>query len=160
MEEHMVATVKKTIVTFSLLAFIPAVFSYAAGRMIEGNVTFSEVQDRLWKLEEIRNGSTAVSIDRTNVLKDIYTVKFQKGRLIGSGADNSFFASYTVGENHVLSIGKIGSSRVAPLYELKNFTEREYFMCMEKVNRWDIHDEKLELYTYDKNGAGIILIFF
>ena len=153
-------TVKKTMITIFALIFIPAVFSYAGGNRVAGNVPFSEVQDRLWNLTEVKNGSAVISIDRTNVTRDFYTIKFQTGRLIGTGADNSYFASYKAGEDNALSIGRISSSRAAPLFEMKNFTEREYFMCLEKVNRWDFRDGKLELHTYDKNGEGIILIFF
>jgi len=154
----MIVTVKKNLLLGSLLICIPAVFSYANSR-VAGNVTFGEVQDKLWNLVEVRNGSTVISIDRTNVKRDIYTIKFQKDRLIGSGAANAFFAAYTAGENQALSIGRIGSSRVAPLHEMKDFTERDYLMCLQKADRWDLRDGKLELHTYDKDGAKVVLVF-
>jgi heat shock protein HslJ len=160
MEEHMIVTVKKTIITIFLFIFIPAVFSYASGNRAAGDTAFNEVQDRYWRLTEVRNGSTVINIDRTNIMRDFYTIKFQAGRLIGAGADNAYFASYTVGEDNALSIGMIGSSRVVPLHEIKNFAEYQYFMCLEKVDRWDIRNGKLELHTYDKDGDEIILVFF
>jgi len=160
MEEHMIVTVKKNLLTIALLVCILAVFSYANGNRVAGNVTFSEVQDKLWNLAEVKNGSAVISIDRTNGSKGIYNIKFQMGRLIGTGADNSCFASYTVGEDNTISIGRVVSSRVVPLFEMRNFTEREYFMCLEKVDRWDFRDGKLELHTYDKNGARLTLTFF
>jgi len=155
----MTAKMKKNLLAISLLICIPAVFSYANGNRVAGNATFSEVQERLWNLEEVKNGSTVIKIDRTNVPREIYTIKFQANRLNGSGAANSYFASYIAGDENALSIGRIGSSRVAPLHEMKDFTEREYLMCLEKVNRWDLRNGKLELHTYDKNGARVILIF-
>jgi Heat shock protein len=154
----MITTVKKIALAFSLLVCITAAFSYANDR-VAGNVTFSDVQDKLWNLAEVRNGSAVISIDRTNVTKDIYTVKFQNGRLIGAGAANPYFSSYTVGEDRAISIGRIASSRVSPSFQMKNFTERDYFMCLEKADRWDLRNGKLELHTYDKNGARVILIF-
>jgi len=157
MEDNMIVTVKN-LLAFSLLICIPAMFSYANNR-VAGNVTFGEVQDKLWNLGEVRNGSAVISIDRTNVTRDIYTIKFQKDRLIGSGAANAYFATYIIGENQNLSIGRIGSSRVAPLHEMKNFTERDYFLCLQKVDRWDLRDGKLELHTYDKDGAKVVLVF-
>jgi len=156
----MIVSVKKTIITVFLFSFIPAVFSYAGGNRAADDATFSEVQDKFWKLTEVKNGSTVINIDRTNIMRDFYTAKFQAGLLIGAGADNAYFASYTTGEYNALSIGMISSSRVVPLYEIKNFTEYQYFMCLEKVNYWDLRDGKLELYTYDRNGDRIILIFF
>jgi len=154
----MVVTVKN-LLAVSLLVCIPAVMTYANSR-VAGNVTFGEVLDNLWNLAEVKNGSAVISIDRANVKRDIYTVKFQKDRLIGSGAANAFFAVYTAGENQALSIGRIGSSRVAPLHEMKNFTERDYFLCLQKADRWDLRDGKLELHTYDKDGARVILVFY
>jgi heat shock protein HslJ len=159
MEEHMTVTMKKNLLLIALLIFIPAVFSYANGNRVANNVNFSEVQDKVWSLAEVKNGSTVISIDRTRASKSIYSVKFQMGRLIGTGADNSCFSSYTAGEDKVLSIGKIVSSRMAALYEMRNFTEREYFLSLEKVDRWDLRDGKLELHTYDKNGTRVILFF-
>ena len=156
-EEDMIATVKN-LLTVSLLVCIPAVFSFAQSR-VAGTVNFNGVQDKLWNLAEVRNGSTVINIDRTNVKRDIYTIKFQKDRLIGAGAANAYFAPYTLGEDRVLSIGRIASSRLTASYEMKNFTERDYFMCLEKVDRWDLHDGKLELHTYDKNGAKVVLVF-
>jgi len=156
----MIVTVKKTIIAVFLFIFIPAVFSYAGGNKAVSDAAFNEVQDKFWKLTEVKNGSTVINIDRTNITRDFYTAKFQAGLLTGAGADNAYFASYTATEDHALSIGMISSSRVIPLYEVKNFTEYQYFMCLEKVNRWDLRNGRLELHTYDKNGDGIILIFF
>ena len=159
MEENMIITVKKNLLLVSLLICLPAVFSYANGNRVADNVTFSDVQDRFWNLTEVKNGSTVINIDRTNVTRDIYTIKFQTDNLVGAGAANSYFASYTLGKSQALLIERIGSSRAAPLYEMKDFTESEYFRCLQRVNRWDLRDGKLELYTYDKNGSTVILIF-
>jgi heat shock protein HslJ len=158
MEEHMTVKVKKNLLLIALFVCIP-VFSYANGNRVADKVSFSEVQDKIWNLMEVKNGAAVISIDRTNGSKAIYNVKFQNGRLIGTGADNSCFSSYTIGEDNAISIGKIISSRVAPLFEMRNFTEREYFLCLEKTDRWDLRDGKLELHTYDKNGVRIILSF-
>jgi len=155
----MIVTMKKNPLLIALLICIPAVFSYANGNRVADKVNFSEVQDKIWNLMEVKNGAAVISIDRTKASKSIYSVKFQMGRLIGTGADNSCFSSYTAGEDRALSIGKIVSSRMAALFEMRNFTEREYFLCLEKVDRWDLREGKLELHTYDKNGARIILIF-
>jgi len=150
---------KKTLLVISLLICIPAIFTHANGSRVAGNATFSEVEDKVWSLTEVKADPGVISIDRARVSKNIYTVKFQAGRLIGTGADNSCFASYTAGEDKALSIGKVISSRMAPLFEMRNFTEREYFIYLEKAYRWDLRDGKLFLHTYDKNSANVILTF-
>jgi len=156
----MTVKTKKNLLLIALFICIPAVFSYANdNRIAVGKVNFSEVQDRVWNLAEVRNESAVISIDRANESKAVYNIKFQTNRVIGTGADNSCFSSYTLGEDNAISIGKIVSSRMAPLFEMKNFTEREYFLCLEKADRWDLRDEKLELHTYDKNGVRVVLIF-
>jgi len=150
---------KNLMAIISLIVFIPAVFSYAKGVKGVNDVTFSEVQGRYWNLTEVRNGSGIISIDRTNIPIDIYTIKFESKRLTGAGAVNFYFASYTIDENDCLSIRRIACTRVATLYEMKDFTEYKYFQHLERVNSWNLHDGKLELYTCDENGDEVTLIF-
>ena len=150
---------KYSMVMISLLIFIPALFSYAKGVNSVNDITFSEVQGRYWNLTEVKNGSVTVSIDRTNVPIDIYTIKFESKRLTGVGAVNFYFASYTTDENDCLSIKRIACTRVGTLYEMKNFTEYAYFQHLERAYRWNLYDGKLELYTFDKNGDRVILVF-
>ena len=150
---------RRAIIIILLIFFILAAF-YLSKRVKDVNdVTFSEVQGRFWNLAEVKNGSTVISIERTDTRKDIYTIKFESNRLTGSGADNLYFASYTTGKNHILQIGRIASTRVAPSFEVKNFTEYEYFQHLERVSRWYLHDGKLELHIYDENGAAVVLVF-
>jgi len=150
---------KTTMVLISLLTFIPASFSYAKGVKEVNDVTFSEVQGRYWDLTEVKNISASISIDRTNVPIDIYTIKFEAKRLNGAGAVNFYYAYYTIDGNNCLSIGRVACTRVGTLYEMKDFTEYKYFQHLERVNRWNLQEGKLELYTYDENGDEVILIF-
>ena len=124
------------------------------------NAVFSEVQGRRWNLTEVKNESAIINIDRTKVPIDIYTIKFETAHLTGTGAINFYSASYAAREDHTISI--VGFARICgdTLYEMEDFTEYEYFRYLQRVNRWDLHDRKLELHTYDENGARVILIFF
>jgi len=150
---------KKIIIYFLLIALVPAVFSCASGNKAAGNVTFSELQDRDWYLAEVNKTPASISIDRTGVSRRIYTIRFQTARVSGAGADNAFFARYTTGKNNAISIEVIANTDLAALYEMKDFTEREYFQHLERTDRWDFRDGKLELHTYDENRAEVILIF-
>ncbi len=123
------------------------------------NTNFSEVQGRRWNLTEVKNKSATINIDRTNAPTDIYTVKFETAHLTGTGAVNFFSASYTARENNTLVILGIARIRDHTLYEMKDFTEYEYFRHLQRANRWYLRDGKLELHTYDEKGAGAILIF-
>jgi heat shock protein HslJ len=129
-------------------------------RLNANDTDFSEVLGRHWNLTEVKNKSVTINIDRTNVPTDIYTIKFEPTHLTGTGAVNFYSASYTARENHRLSI--VGIARICDdtLYEMEEFTENEYLRYLQRTNGWDIHGEKLELYTYDENGTRAIMIFF
>ena len=150
--------VKKAVIKSALL-LVTAIFSYANDIPPADNVPFSRVQRIDWNLAEVKGGSASVIIDRTNVQREIYSIRFEADRVRGRGANNSYFASYTSGANNSLSIKRIAGTYMVPLFEMENFTEYEYFRHLEKVYRWEFHDWKLKLYTYDEHGAGVTLEF-
>jgi hypothetical protein len=123
------------------------------------NTAFSEVTGRHWNLTEVKNKSATISIDRSNAPVDIYTIKFESAYLIGAGVVNFFSASYIARENHTLSIIRFASIRNDTFYETENFTEYEFFRHLQRSNRWDLRNGKLELHTYDDNGIRVILVF-
>jgi len=123
------------------------------------NTAFSEVKGRHWNLTEVKHKSAVINIDRTNAPIDIYTIKFETAHLTGAGAVNFYSASYVARTNHTLSIIRFARICSDTLYEMENFTEYEYFQHLERVNRWELCNGKLELHTYDEYGARVILIF-
>jgi hypothetical protein len=123
------------------------------------NTAFSEVQGRYWNLTEVKKISNTINIDRTRAPKDIYTVKFEATHLVGTGAENFYTAAYVACNNHTLMIIRFSRIRDDSLYEMKNFTEGDYFRHLERVKQWDLNDGKLELHTFDDFGAKVILIF-
>jgi heat shock protein HslJ len=128
-------------------------------RLNASNTNFNEVQGRNWNLTEVKNKSVTINIDRTKAPIDIYTIKFESTHLTGSGAVNFYSASYAARGNHMLSIAGFARVRDDTLYETENFTEYEYFRHLQRVTRWDLHNGKLELHTYDEYGARVSLIF-
>jgi len=112
-----------------------------------------------WNLAEVKSGSSSVTIDRTKAQREIYSIRFQEGRVRGKGADNIYSASCIAGENNSLSIRRITSTYMIPIFEMENFSEYEYFRYLERVYRWEFHDWKLKLYTYDENNEEAILEF-
>jgi heat shock protein HslJ len=150
---------KKTIMIITLL-FVSAIFSFAEDVLNEENVPFSKVQRIDWNLAGVKTKSAVLIIDRTKVKKEIYTIKFQEnGILRGRGADNIYFAPYTLGANNSFSVKKIASSYMVPIFETEVFTEYEYFRHLEKTYRWELRDWTLKLYTYDENKGEVILEF-
>jgi len=123
------------------------------------NSAFSEVQGRRWNLTEVKHNSVTISIDRDKAPIDMYTIKFEPTHLVGAGALNFYSAAYVARSNHTLAIIRFARICGDAPFEMENFTEHEYFRQLQSANRWDIHDGKLELYTYDEYGAAVVLIF-
>jgi hypothetical protein len=149
---------RKTIMKIAML-LIPAIFSFANDISLSDNVPFSRVQRLDWNLVEVKSESATVVIDRATAQREIYSIRFQEDRIRGRGADNIYFAPYTVGINNFLSIRSIASTFMLPLFEMENYSEHEYFRHLEKAYRWEFHDWKLKLFTYDENKGEVILEF-
>ena len=168
--------IKKTIITMTLF-LIPALFSFADDIQTADIVPFSKVERIDWNLAEVKNTpktvirdrtdrtleakkpAAAIIIDRTKAKREIYSIRFQEGRVQGRGADNLYFAPYSVGENNSISIQRIAGTRMLPLFEAGNLSENDYFRYLEKVYRWELHDQTLKLYTFDKNNEEAVLEF-
>ncbi|MDR0301160.1 MAG: hypothetical protein LBI04_02480, partial [Treponema sp.] len=99
-------TIKKTIIIIALF-LVTVISSYAADIPGTDTVTFDRIHGRDWNLARVIKGSAIIVIDRTNVQREIYNLRFKGNCLIGRGADNLYRAFYTAGKNNNLSIGKI-----------------------------------------------------
>jgi hypothetical protein len=154
---------KKAIMKITLF-LVPAIFSFANGNSandisITDDVPFSRVQRIDWNLAEVKSGSATVIIDRANAQREIYSIRFQEDRIRGRGADNIYSAPYTVGANNSLSILRIVSTLMLPMFETEGLSEHGYFRYLEKAYRWEFDNWKLKLYTYDENNGEAILEF-
>jgi heat shock protein HslJ len=119
MEEHINTNWKKSMIVVALVLFGSTAFSFACGETDKREVMLSDIQDRVWKLMEVKNESATITISRTNAPTDIYTIEFETNRLVGSGAYNRFFSHYTVGEYTTLSLSDF-------LCELRSFSILTY----------------------------------
>jgi len=151
-------TIKKTIMKITLL-LVPAFFSFAGDNSTTDDVSFSRIRPIDWNLAEVLKGAQTIVIDREKAQREIYSIRFQEGRVRGRGADNLFFAPYTEGRNNSISIQRIAGTYMVPIFEMEEFREHEYFRYLERAYRWEFRDWKLKLYTYDENKEEAILVF-
>jgi heat shock protein HslJ len=120
----------------------------------------ADIQDKDWYLTEIKSNTGTVRIDRTKPgAAEVYTIRFEAERLGGMGAPNRFFAPFTAGEANALSIGMMASTLMVPLFENEDLKEQEYYNYLNRVNRWDLRNGTLELYTTSENGSQVVLEF-
>ena len=126
----------------------------------KNSATIADIQDRDWILEEVQSNSGSVRINRTRPgAAEVYTLRFDAERVSGMAAPNRYFAPYTKGEGKALSIGMVAGTLMAPLFENEDLREHEYFGYLSRVNRWDLRNGKLELYTSAENGNEIVLVY-
>ena len=129
----------------------------------ELSVGFATVERGEWILEEVRTQGRTIVMDRVRLeaqgLGEVYTIQFQEGRVLGMGAPNRFFGPYTSGTGRSLAIGDLASTLMAAIIEPEGLRESEYFGFLSRVNRWGIHEGKLELYSTNSDGAEAVLVF-
>jgi len=152
--------IRKAMIKIALFIFAPFIFSCASSGKAADNESFDNIMDRDWSLTKVKKGDNTIIIDRTNAPKNIYTIMFDAKRLFGVGAPNRYRALYTEEENYAISTGRVASTLMAPLYEMEDFTECEYFECLQKVNRWYIRNGNLELCLLAEDGVQVTLFFF
>ena len=165
---------KNTALAIFCLVFMLAVSSFHAFGLPAHEKSFNDVEGKEWILAELRSAGNIVRMDRQKLqaedLGGVYTIVFQaerdsngsresgKGQAAGMGAPNRFFGPYTTSENRSLSIGNLASTLMMAFREPDGLKEHEYFNYLSKVTRWELREEKLELYSVD-GGNEVVLVF-
>jgi hypothetical protein len=122
---------------------------------------FDLVMTKEWRLVELRLGTNAVfSRDQLDAeFAGMYTLRFQDGMASGRGAPNIYRSPFTEGPDQSLSIQPGAATLMAPIREPEGLTERDYFGYLERVYRWNLTDEALELYTVGEDGKAAVLVY-
>jgi len=136
-----------------------AAFSCAGGITPADDAALNEFQGKNWYLEEVRSKTGIVGINRNNKPNLIYTIMFNTERFTGIGAPNRYFGPYTANKDRTLLFKKAGSTRMLPIYEMDGLREHEYLAYIERVNRWEVREGKLKLYSSGKDDSQVILVF-
>ena len=144
-------------------------FTASGEAVMERGPVFSDVAGKEWVLSELRSGGKITTIDRKKFeaenMGGFYSLSFReeesvnKGMIGGMGAPNRYFGPYTESDNKTLTIGNIASTMMLAFREPEELKENEYFEYLSKVTRWNLRNEKLELYTVDSSGNEVILFF-
>ena len=144
------------------------IFAIIAAILITGckstaSVSFSEVPDKEWKLNEVYINGRNTGFDRNELIRagsgEIFTLKFNSEMISGTGAPNRYNAPYSVGDNRTIKIELVRATLMAPIGYLSNLRENEYFSYVQNTYKWNIVNEKLELLSKLDNGNEIRLVF-
>jgi heat shock protein HslJ len=124
---------------------------------------FGEVIGREWLLSQIQTitgpGKFSRALLEAQGMGDYYTLRFNEERLAGKGAPNRYTAPYQLGEWASISIQAVAGTMMAALREPPGLQEREYYDYLERVSRWSLEKDTLNLYTQDSSGESLVLIY-
>jgi heat shock protein HslJ len=124
---------------------------------------FQAVQDKEWRLVEVRIQPESIVFDRQKLIDedfgDIFIIQFDKDRLNGKGAPNRYMGPYELGEDQSIKIGNVAGTLMAPVREPERLKEREYFGYLANVYKWNLDGEMLELYTKNDDGREAVMVY-
>jgi len=152
-------SINETIFPSFVLGLFSCASSIVSADHPSGEADLNEFREKNWHLDKVRIGTTIISINRNNKPDLTYTIMFNTERFAGVGAPNHFFGSYAANKDHTISFKKIGSTRMVPIFEMYDIKEHEYFSYIERAARWDMRNEKLELYSSKKDGTKVVLMY-
>jgi heat shock protein HslJ len=124
---------------------------------------FYEAVDKEWRLIKVQTPSGPTEFSRAALeageMGDCYTLRFDRERVTGKGAPNRYTAPYQPGEGGAVSIQAIASTLMAGLREPPGLQEREYYNYLERVFRWSLEEDILNLYTLNSSGESLVLVY-
>ncbi|MDR2743244.1 MAG: META domain-containing protein [Treponema sp.] len=124
---------------------------------------FSDAIGKEWYLVEIQTPSGPAKFSRAVLeahgMGDCYTLRFDQERLAGKGAPNRYTAPYQLGKDAAISIQAIAGTLMTSLSEPPGLGEQEYYNYLERVSRWNLEEDTLNLYTRNTSDELMILVY-
>jgi len=126
-------------------------------------VNISDITGKEMVLADVQIGGKSIGYNREELINkgftDTYTITFNVEMVSGVGAPNRYSAPYTAGDDNSISIKMIRSTMMATFLESEKLKENEYFSYLQNTYKWNIANDKLELYSKTETGAEILMIF-
>ena len=124
---------------------------------------FNVVTGSDWKLDEVLINGRRSAYSRSAINRegfgDAFTLNFNNGTLHGKGAPNTYSAPYTLVEGNGINIAIMRSTLMAAIQEPESLREHDYYNYLQHSYKWNIVNNKLELYSKIDSGSEIVLIF-
>jgi hypothetical protein len=124
--------------------------------------TFEDITEKIWRLSAIRIGYGNIELDRPAMknagMDELYVLQFKEEGINGKALFNYYFAPYVRHEGKEVAFRQIVGTRLATTGTINvgGLGEEEYYWYLQRVTRWAIVDDRLELYT----GDGEITLYF
>jgi hypothetical protein len=135
-----------------------------AGWTAADSADFSGALGSYWILAEIRTALGTVTLDREGISEmmdfdDIFTLRFDDGRVNGRAAPNLYNGPFELGAGYDISLGMMASTMMFAFMEPEELAEHEFFMYLHNAFMWRLAGGNLELHTVAENGGEAVLVF-
>jgi len=128
---------------------------------------WAAVTGKEWKLIEVQISDTIIRdvlFDRKeldeNATKDVFTLKFDEGRINGKAAPNIFGGTFTGGDGQAINVVlPMFSTRMAAIFQPYRLSEENYYTFIHNAYKWDLKDGKLVLSSKSEDDRDVIMIF-
>jgi heat shock protein HslJ len=123
---------------------------------------FEDILEKVWRLAAIKIGYGSIQLDRaamkTAGIDETYVLQFKEEGINGKALFNYYFAPFVKHEGKEVAFRQIVGTRMASPGTINagGLGEEEYYWYLQRVMRWNIVNDRLELYT----GDGEITLYF
>jgi len=164
-------SLRTKLATLLLTLSVLAVVSCQTSRRAAGTApaeempdAFSSVMNRDWVLSEIRTTLETVTLDRVMLAErfgPIFTMRFDDTLVSGTAAPNTYRGPYMLADYQAITIGPLGTTRMATSVQPDELTENGFINYMYNVFMWNLAEENmvLELHTTADDGTETVLVF-
>ena len=119
--------------------------------------------DKEWKLAEVWVNNVNTGFDRGTLAREgfgeSFTIFFDEKNVSGVGAPNRYSAPYATGSDQAILIMVMRSTMMASLFEPEKLREHDYFIYLQNANKWNIVNNRLEIYSKNEAGRDVRLVF-
>ena len=149
-----------------LIVFVLAAVLMGCGTQADSS-SFSSVTGKEWRLIEVRIDTAfrrEIIFDRNSLTKenarDVFTLRFDNANMGGTAAPNRYNAPYSLGEDRQsITISPLRSTQMAALWQPERLRENDYYAYMQNVNRWELANGRLILYSKNEEGHDVRLTY-
>jgi len=142
---------------FILVLVITVIISCGSGPK------FSDVTGKEWKLIEVNANGRDIFFDRNTLNREdagnIFTFSFDAQNISGVGAPNRYSGPYTLGRDQTITLSPMRSTMMAPLKQPEKLKEADFFIYIQNINRWNLVNSNLELYSEAEDGSEVRMVF-
>jgi hypothetical protein len=125
---------------------------------------FSDILEKVWRLTAIKIGYGSIQLDRGAMraagTDDLYILQFKEEGINGKALFNYYFAPYVQHEGKNVAFRQIVGTRLATTAVINagGLGEEEYYWYLQRVTRWNVINDRLELYA--RSGEDEIVLYY